>query len=81
VIRGYSVRRFNEFGWDYRVIGAGIRFRTLGGQAYCGESAGRCAPTTAMLLLEYRQPAAAQASAIERIAQTHMPKAHTRRSR
>jgi hypothetical protein len=77
VIQAYRVRRFNRFGWDYRVIGAGIRFHTPDLAYYCGgEDAGPCfSPAHPMLYLEYRPPAAAQAYAIQRIALTHMPKA------
>jgi hypothetical protein len=78
VIQAYRVRRFNRFGWDYRVIGAGIRFHTPDLAYYCGgENAGPCfSPVHPLLYLEYRPPAAAQAYAIQRIAQTHIPKAH-----
>jgi hypothetical protein len=81
VIAGYRVRRFNQFGWDYRVVGAGIRFGTLEGRWYCGgeNSRAQCLRVGRRgrpLMLEYRPAAAAAALAILRIAETRMPKAH-----
>lgn len=82
VIAGYRVRRFNQFAWDYRVVGAGIRFGTLNqGRWYCGgENVGaQCLSVGRRdqpLLLEYRRGAAAAALAILRIAEMRMPKAH-----
>lgn len=81
VIAGYRVSRFNQFGWDYRVVGSDIRLATPPGRWYCGGgenigpqclSAGRRGRP---LYLEYRPPAAAAALAILRIAETRMPKA------
>jgi hypothetical protein len=81
VIAGYRVHRFDQFGWDYRVVGADIRFATDTGRWYCaGEKIGaQCLSAGKRgrpLYLEYRPPAAASAMAILRIVETRMPKAH-----
>jgi len=76
VIRGYRVRRFDEYGFDYRVVGADIRFSSLFGRVYCGGAGPQCFPSAPFLFLEYRHPAAAEAFEIQRIAQMQLPKAH-----
>lgn len=81
VIAGYRVRRFDDYGWEYRVVGADIRFATPPGRWYCAGENSRAQCLSAgkrgrELYLEYRPPAAAAALAILRIAETRMPKKH-----
>jgi hypothetical protein len=76
VIRGYRVRRFDQLGFDYRIVGADIRFSSMLG--LCGGgAAGRpqCLSQGPILFVEYRRPAASQAFAIQRIAQKQLPRA------
>ena len=75
VINGYRVRRFDQSGWDYRVVDADIRFSTQRMLAYCVGDSSRpnCLRDNRLLFLEYRPPAAKQALALLRIAQTTMP--------
>ena len=74
VIKGYHVRRFDELGFDYRVVGAGIRLSSMLG--LCGGERPQCFSQGPLLFLEYRRPAAGKALAIQRIAQAQLPKAH-----
>jgi hypothetical protein len=77
VIRGYRARRFDEYGFDYRIVGADIRFSSLPGRFYCSGDASspQCLPPRRLFFLEYRHPAAAEAYEIQRIAQEQLPKA------
>lgn len=79
VIRGYRVRHFDSYGWDYRVAGADIRFSTSLGLCGVAHHGPAClGPTAPILVLEYRRSAAEAAYAIQRIAQTRMPQAQVK---
>jgi hypothetical protein len=74
VIDAYRVKRFDQAGWDYRVVGADIRLSTQRVLAYCGGDYSRpnCLPNR-LLFLEYRRPATKRAFALLRVAHATMP--------